>query len=93
MAREKKEFSGTIDDVIAEANTYLKGKPGWEPIQLTYGSHKNIQIIPFTADQKNNSTTWAFVKTSNFANISGTKEVGILYENDMPWYVGVPVKT
>lgn len=92
MAREKKQFSGTIDDVIAEANTYLKGKPGWEPIQLTYSSHKNIQIIAFTADNKNNATTWTFVKTQDFASISGTKDVGVFYENDTPWFVGVPTK-
>ncbi|MCI0615517.1 hypothetical protein L0244_21210 [bacterium] len=92
MPREKKQFSGSVDEVISQANTYLKGKIGWEPIQLTYGSHKGVQIIAFTADKKNDLTTWKFVKVSNFASISGTKEVGIFYENDVPWFVGVPVE-
>ncbi|MCI0618554.1 hypothetical protein L0244_36715 [bacterium] len=93
MAREKVQFQGSADDVIGKANIYLKGKPGWEPIQLTYSSHKNLQTLAFTADSKMfSSKEWQFVKTLDFRTINGTKEVGVFYENDTPWYVGVPVK-
>lgn len=91
MARIKKWWSGTSDEVILQANQFLKDHPGWEPIQLTYSSKKNVQIIAFTAVQKKGSAIWKFVTTQDFTSIAGTKDVGVFYEEDVAKFVGVPI--
>ena len=90
MAKEKKEFKGNnLDLVIKQANDYLETKVGWDTIQLTYGSHKNIHIIAFTASNKSDGKKRQFVKSPIF-DISGNKEVGIFYVDDVEYFVGVP---
>lgn len=93
MAKEKVQFSeGDLDKVIEEANEYLKGKRGWDVIQLTYGCRQGSQsyIIAFTAVSKADAKTRKFIKTELFEEISGNKPVGIMYVNDVPWFVGSP---
>lgn len=92
MASEKKQFTATsVEQLVLDANAYLTSKPGWEPIQLTYSGHKGVFILAFTARDKNVDKTWQFLKSPTFSDISGVKEVGVYWEHDIEWFVGVPI--
>jgi hypothetical protein len=92
MAKEKKQFiSNDLDQIILDANAYLAGKAGWEPIQLCYSSHKETHVLAFTAANKGGTKVWHFVKSETFAGIGpGNKDVGVYWVNDEEWFVGVP---